>query len=207
MSAKPLPRDADHVLAEFQRINREAAADGWPLVDPGLTPWQQPVVGDRVLSRFKGGARWYSAKVMRQRTDKTFEISWEDGALVDKIKQPTELQVLEASGAVGSAPQRVSFRRGDQVLALAGCRSKCGPWYLAMVAEDKNTDGSYTVVWADGDRARGRNKYPEELSARQQVLGASHDDISVFLPRRRKPCRKVEQDAQFNGVTDGGGDG
>ncbi|CAN0343330.1 unnamed protein product, partial [Pylaiella littoralis] len=135
--------------------------------------------GDKVEARFGGRSRWFKATVERENRDGTFHLFYEDGdeeravgrdlirrvggattpsptggIAASRSKSPTSRRA--EGGAAGDRDVAVieEFVEGDRVEARFGGRAR---WLRATV-ERKNRDGTYWLLYADGDEERTVDK-------------------------------------------------
>ncbi|CAM9280710.1 unnamed protein product [Ectocarpus sp. 6 AP-2014] len=122
--------------------------------------------GDRVEARYRGrGTKFYKGKISRVNSDDTMDIAYDDGEkeigiavehvrslepqrnadarLASRSRSPTTRQ-----GRDDNASE--DFAEGDKVEGRFRGRSR---WFRATV-ERKNRDGTYWLVYADGDEER-----------------------------------------------------
>lgn len=110
-------------------------------------------VGDDIEARYKGGRKWFPGVVRGVNDDDTYDIRYNDG---DSERNVERGLVRAANGAsVDFHSSAVDdgvgeYATGDRVEARFGGRSR---WFKATV-ERKNRDGTYHLVYADGDEER-----------------------------------------------------
>ncbi|CAB1097207.1 unnamed protein product [Ectocarpus sp. CCAP 1310/34] len=122
--------------------------------------------GDRVEARYRGrGTKFYKGKISRVNSDGTFDISYDDGEKEIGIaaehvrsfesQRNTDGRLASRSRSPSTRQGRddnasEDFAEGDKVEGRFGGRSR---WFRATV-ERKNRDGTYWLVYADGDEER-----------------------------------------------------
>ncbi|CAM9455588.1 unnamed protein product, partial [Laminaria digitata] len=127
--------------------------------------------GDKVEARFRGRSGWFKATVERDNRNGTYHLLYEDGDEERAVGTDLMRRVRGLANAATSAramlggrnPNRPpadsfsegeEFAEGDRVEARFGGRSR---WFKATV-ERKNRDGTYFLVYADGDEERSAEK-------------------------------------------------
>jgi hypothetical protein len=109
------------------------------------------VAGELVRARWRNGAV-YDATIVAVNSDGTYSVLYSDG---DRDERVPEASVTESRGTVGTPPQpppepgSVVYAAGQQVRA----RWHGGGNYNAVV-QGINPDGTYDVLYEDGDRDR-----------------------------------------------------
>ena len=116
--------------------------------------------GDKVEARYKRGRKWFSGTIRAVNRDGTYDIRYDD----DDTEERVDPGLVRAFG-VGSSDSMASamgkkhgegeFYEGDAVEARFGGRSR---WFKATVRR-KNRDGTYHLMYADGDEERAVEKY------------------------------------------------
>lgn len=106
-------------------------------------------VGDAIQARYKNGKRMFPGKIAAVNSDGTYDILYDDG--------DTEPRVVEASieRAAGSSdtktrpksPAKATFRLNQAVRA----KYKMGSRWFAGKIKKVNTDGTFDVLYEDGD--------------------------------------------------------
>lgn len=110
-------------------------------------------VGDDIEARYKGGRKWFPGVVRGVNDDGTYDIRYNDGDSERNVESGLVRAANGASVDSHSSPVDNSdseYARGDRVEARFGGRSR---WFRATV-ERKNRDGTYHLVYADGDEER-----------------------------------------------------
>src|SRR3546814_4319472 len=82
-----------------------------------------PILGDKVEARFRGGARWYGARVTAKNRDGTYDLHYDDGD--DERRIDTKL--IRRVGGVGG----VDEKRSEESRVGEECVSKCRAWWWA----------------------------------------------------------------------------
>ena len=104
-------------------------------------------VGDAVEANFGGKGKWYKGKISAAHSNGTFDVLYDDG---DK-ERGVRSENLRAIGGSSSNGAGSTFFRGDKVEANFGGRGK---WYKAEITF-KNSNGTYDLLYEDGDKERG----------------------------------------------------
>jgi hypothetical protein len=142
-------------------------------------------VGDKVEGLYKA-RRWYPAIISSKNPDGTFTLDWEDGDSQDRIKKPEEVRLINDTTQVVKEQEQIqagtpnvrrankpnsSFYCGRMFTVIPSSGLKIGDkveglyknrrWYPAVISS-KNSDGTFTVDWQDGD-SQDRIKKPEEV--------------------------------------------
>ncbi|CAM9136941.1 unnamed protein product, partial [Ectocarpus fasciculatus] len=127
-------------------------------------------VGDDVEARYKRGRKWYPGVVRRVNRDGTMDITYKDG---DSERDVDPSLVRNKGGvsvdSLASSSADADFSRGDKVEARFGGRSR---WFKAT-AERENRDGTYHLLYVDGDEERAVEKH---LIRRIEGVGSSTAD-------------------------------
>ena len=202
-------------------IRKEGTTDGVAdsvssRVDVNTTAGSSFMAGDEVEARFGGRSRWFKAKVKRKNRDGTYHLLYADGDEERSVEndmmrrvnrkdnfdnhQPYEREDgsrlgRQRAGSVGehglSAPDR--YQVGDKVEARFGGKSR---WFKATVQRE-NSDGSYSLLYADGDRERavdkdliraiaGRNEAKGDDTSNSEEAHRVGDDVEARYKRGRK---------------------
>jgi Ca2+-binding EF-hand superfamily protein len=103
-------------------------------------------MGDKVEAKFKGGAKWFGARVLSVNRDGTYSLRYDDGDEDSRVPA-SDVRSVGGSGGKLSKASSESFVRGDRVEAKFKGGSK---WFKARVVE-VNRDGSYSLRYDDGD--------------------------------------------------------
>lgn len=127
--------------------------------------------GDKVEARFGGRSRWFKATVERRNRDGTYHLLYADGDEERAVERDLIRKGSSKAGEVGRVEPGLSrgkhssldsldsdvarnYRVGDKVEARFGGRSR---WFTATVERD-NRDGTYCLMYADGDQEREVDK-------------------------------------------------
>ncbi|CAM9709505.1 unnamed protein product, partial [Ectocarpus sp. 13 AM-2016] len=166
--------------------------------------------GDEVEARYKRGRKWYPGVVRRVNRDGTMDITYKDGdserdvdpSLV-RSKGGVSVDSLETSANTsdtarggGGRSSSNDFAVGDKVEARFGGRSR---WFRAAV-EGKNRDGTYCLLYDDGDlersvdkklirslaRSSGETKRDEKYATEASATHRIGDEIEARYKRGRK---------------------
>lgn len=121
------------------------------------------LVGDRIEARYKRGRKWYPGVVRAVNRDGTYDIRYSDGdterevnpGLIRGMGTASATSLASMSTVEGEKTNDNSFAAGDKVEARFGGRSR---WFKATVEKD-NRDGTYRLLYADGDEERKVAKY------------------------------------------------
>src|SRR3546814_2920419 len=117
-----------------------------------ISDWSSDVCSsDLVEARFRGGARWYGARVTAKNRDGTYDLHYDDGD--DERRIDTKL--IRRVGGVSGVDEkgvdkldepRETFRVGQRVDGRFRGRS----WHPGRVVS-VNRDGTYDLRYEDGD--------------------------------------------------------
>lgn len=116
--------------------------------------------GDKVEARYKRGRQWYVGTIREVNRDGTYDVRYEDGDNEDGVDPGLVRKVgigsTDSFGSASGAKNRreTDFLEGDKVEARFGGRSR---WYKATVRR-RNRDGSYHLLYVDGDEERAVEK-------------------------------------------------
>ena len=153
-------------------VNNGDADDSQPLSTAKF------VIGQEIECRFDGGDDFFEGKITAVNEDGTFNIVYDDGDEEEGVAESmirerviSESEVSSDSEYVANevhSPQRdphelshaLRFREGEEVEA----RFDGGVDYFEAVVKAANTDGSYALVYDDGDE---ENAVPQELIRRR----------------------------------------
>lgn len=105
----------------------------------------EPSVGDTVEARCKGSSKFYPGKVKSRNRNGTFDIAFDDGDR-DREVQLKDLKLGKAS----SSRENKELKSGDKVRAKCKNSSK----FYSGEIRAKNRNGTFDVVFEDGDRDR-----------------------------------------------------
>jgi hypothetical protein len=153
--------DRETVTGEMVRAVSEKAASKLPAEEP--VKRNKFEVKQKVEARFKGGKKWFPAKITAVNGGNVYDLVYDDGDRAsdvseeqihalpgnDAVREPAESK--GGSGRRASSPveeRRPSFERGQVVEARFGGKSK---WYRGEIT-GVNRDGTYAVRYEDGDR-------------------------------------------------------
>lgn len=138
-------------------------------------------VGDDIEARYKRGRKWFPGTIQAANRNGTYDIRYKDGDAENGV----EAALIRQSGRGGSpadpfaeGAEGEEFAEGDRVEARFGGRSR---WFKATV-ERKNRDGTYFLVYADGDEERAVEK------SHIRKLGGGKDGHN----RAESPTRRVD---------------
>lgn len=109
-------------------------------------------VGDDVEARYKRGRKWYQGIIRAVNRNGTYHVRYKDG----DEESDVEAAMIRADKSAGDRDVAVieEFVEGDRVEARFGGRAR---WLRATV-ERKNRDGTYWLIYADGDEERTVDK-------------------------------------------------
>merc|ERR1712054_22209 len=125
-------------------------------------------MGDRVEAKLKGWAKYYKGKITRENRDGTYDILFDDGERKSKIdsklirslesksknqkkkKSPSKSRRNKGSDNDDSDDDEVSISKGDRVEAKLKGWTK---YYKGKITRE-NRDGSYDILFDDGERKR-----------------------------------------------------
>jgi len=111
--------------------------------------------GTQVKAKF-AGKKWFKGKITRVRDDGTYDVLYEDGDNERKVK-PEWVRAIEEESA---KPKKDTEKNSDEASAglTAGTRVKAKyggkKWFKGKITR-VNDDGTYDVLYEDGDRERG----------------------------------------------------
>lgn len=184
---------------------RRVASDDTVDVDPDFTPRGAFSVGDDVEARYKGGRKWYPGVLRTANHDGTFDILYKDGDDERGVQASSIRGVTSASsqsrvvddGAAGALDRDANdeFRAGDKVEARFSRGSR---WFLATV-ERKNRDGTYHLLYDDGDEERNvSNGFIRRIERRRsagrspdrQAVSGDYDSVPVVNDGSRSRLRE-----------------
>ena len=188
------------------------------------------LAGDEVEARFGGRSRWFKATVKRKNRDGTYHLLYADGDeersvendMVRRINHRDDFdnrlphgreepragrQRSGSTSALGSsAPD--CYQTGDKVEARFGGKSR---WFKATVQRE-NSDGTYSLIYADGDRERAVEKYlirpiagNEESKGGEMSTAEAHrvgNEIEARYKRGRKWYPGVVRAVNIDGTYD-----
>jgi hypothetical protein len=112
--------------------------------------------GDKVEARFKGKTRWFKGTIESVNRDGTYDVRYEDG---DREREVIAEYIRSVDGETrnrggrGDSPRPSSpssIELGDRIEARFRGKSK---WFKGKV-EHVNRDGTFDIVYEDGDRER-----------------------------------------------------
>lgn len=115
-------------------------------------------IGDEIEARYKRGPKWYPGEIRATNRDGTYDIRYKDGdtendvgAALIRRKDRGSLGSLTVSTING---EQSDFAEGEQVEARLG-----GKWrWLKATVERRNRDGSYHIVYMNGEEERAVKK-------------------------------------------------
>ena len=130
-------------------------------------------VGQQVLSRYKGKKKFYSGTVMGKNGDGSYDIRYDDGdeekgVAAEFVKAAEVIASDEAAPAPAPAAEGPTFEAGAKIEALYKGKKH---WYTGAV-DRVNADGTYDVIYDDGDTEKGVK--PEHIRA-----GAGDSELEV----------------------------
>lgn len=106
-------------------------------------------VGIAVEVRFKGKHRYYAAKVAKINTDGTYQLSYGDGEVEDKV--PVDLLRQVSGLTLGSDADEHYSHKGQ---AIEANYKNSGKWYKGSISH-RHSNGTYDVKYDDGDCENG----------------------------------------------------
>lgn len=129
-------------------------------VDVGMSPKKSQslrlAVGDSVRARYKKGAKWFSGKIIRVRTDGTFDVEYDDGDVEIKV-EPACIEAVATKDRHGDEP---NTRKKTSPKASPG-EFEVGMKVKAQYQKGKNSfsgkitkvhhDNSCDIRYDDGD--------------------------------------------------------
>lgn len=109
--------------------------------------------GQQIEANYQGSGKWYSGKVAAVRSSGTYDITYDDGDSETAVR-PENLR--DAGGTVSSVPvggdTSAGFTLDEPVDADYGGKGK---WYPGRIAKINKDNGTYDILYDDGDRERG----------------------------------------------------
>lgn len=133
--------------------------------DPDSSAPRSYRIGDDVEARYKRGQKWYPGVVRSVNHGGTYDIRYNDGdseknvvsSMIRGVRAsqdtlPSTTSLSDGAPADGRAE---TFAVGEKVEARFGGRSR---WFEATV-ERKNRDGTYYLLYNDGDKERNVERY------------------------------------------------
>ncbi|GMF29595.1 unnamed protein product [Phytophthora fragariaefolia] len=124
-------------------------------------------VGDKVKARYKKGAKYFSGEISRVRSDGTYDIKYEDGDSETRVEkemiEPTSEIRKRDSDDEGLASTRKKTSSGFRVDQSVKARYKGGKKFFSGKIKRAHSDGTYDVLYDDGDEEK-RVK-PENIEA------------------------------------------
>ena len=129
--------------------------------------------GTKILARYKGKKRWYGGTVMKRNEDGSYDIMYDDGdkesgVAAEFVKAAEVIASDEAAPAPAPAAEGPTFEAGAKIEALYKGKKH---WYTGAV-DKVNADGTYDVIYDDGDTEKGVK--PEHIRA-----GAGDSELEV----------------------------
>jgi Ca2+-binding EF-hand superfamily protein len=107
--------------------------------------------GARVEARFKGGSKWFKAKITRDRKDGTYDIEYEDGDSEKYVKKdlirPIKEVEKEPSRSRSDSDGEEELREGTEIEAKFKGGSR---WFKGKITRVR-PGGTYDVRYVDGD--------------------------------------------------------
>lgn len=167
--------------------------------------------GDKVEARYKRGRQWYVGTIREVNRDGTYDVRYEDGDNEDGVEPGLVRKVgIGSTDSLGSASgaknrRQTEFFEGDKVEARFGGRSR---WYKATIRR-RNRDGSYHLLYVDGDEERAVEKdlirkieEPERAGANKPVRRRVGDEVEARYKRGHKWYPGVIQTVNRDGTFD-----
>ena len=133
--------------------------------------------GDKIEARFRAGRQWFLGKIIRVRSDGTYDILYEDG---DEEKFVKEKLVRKSR----RGKNKKDFSKGDNVEARYGGHDK---FYKGIIHKIRS-DGTFDVKYEDGDIekrvpvnlirliSRSKKKYDSDSSSSSEEETFEVDD-------------------------------
>merc|ERR1719238_875763 len=104
--------------------------------------------GSKVQAKFKNGKRWFNGEIQRENRDGTYEVLFDDGDR-DLAVPHENIKSQDVQAPIQSTSSHAAvLTRGTKVEA----RFKNGKRWFKGEIQRENRDGSYEVLFDDGDR-------------------------------------------------------
>ena len=114
--------------------------------------------GDKVEARYRGGAKFYPGKIVRDNRDGTFDIDYDDGEKEKDVKERLIKKLKDtkkkSNNASDTEADDDSLSRGDKVEARY---RGGGKFYPGKIVRD-NRDGTFDIDYDDGEKEKDVKK-------------------------------------------------
>jgi len=104
--------------------------------------------GDRVKAKYKGGTKLYPGVVDRVRPNGSCDILYDDGDTEQRVPRRSIQKDSSGRASPSRSSRKGSFRKGETIEALY----KGGRKYYKGCISRVNVDGTYDILYDDGDR-------------------------------------------------------
>merc|ERR1719230_1339396 len=152
------------------------ALDGGDVGGGGSGERLRPV--DKIEAKYRGGSRWFSGEVVRERADGSYDVRYDDGDSESGVRAEDIRSKGGGDDRNGASSSSSSFRVGDLVEADFKGRGK---WFKGEITSvegpDRFGDSTFSIRYEDGDRESG------VIERMIRKRGGSNDD------RPRSPSR------------------
>ena len=133
--------------------------------------------GDRVSAKIRSGTRYYKGEIWRINRDGTYRIRFDDGDW-DSVKE-SEIKIDDISDSSSSDSNFIVNERVE-------CRYPGRRRYYKAKIKNVNDDGTYDVLYDDGDRER-RKASNLIRKLKDNIIHESSSDIK-FIVNERVEC-------------------
>ncbi|KAL4171226.1 hypothetical protein KRP22_009324 [Phytophthora ramorum] len=112
-------------------------------------------VGDPVKARYKKGAKLFSGKIARVRSDGTYDVNYDDGDVETRVAKELIEPEVRKQDSGDEAPARMKAKSGGfRVDQSVKARYKGGKKLFSGRIKRIHGDGTYDVVYEDGDEEK-----------------------------------------------------
>merc|ERR1719230_2107655 len=130
------------------------ALDGGDVGGGGSGERLRPV--DKIEAKYRGGSRWFSGEVVRERADGSYDVRYDDGDSESGVRAEDIRSKGGGDDRNGASSSSSSFRVGDLVEADFKGRGK---WFKGEITSvegpDRFGDSTFSIRYEDGDRESG----------------------------------------------------
>ena len=155
-------------------------------------------VGTLVEAKFRGGSKWFSGRVVAANVDGSYHVRFDDGD-EDVAVCSSDVRRQAEHRAPKQQQTDALMPRGTRVLA----RFKGGADWFKGVVEGDNSDGTYHVLFDDGDRDRhvpsGIDNIRPQRRSHQGDTKQSRDAGETKGLSRSKPRVGAQVKAKYKG--------
>jgi hypothetical protein len=144
--------------------------------------------GSKVEGNYRGKGKWYAGTVTRDRGDRTFDISYDDGESETRVEEA--LIRLIGGGGVGSfSPLKAIVDIVEGSLVEGNYKGR--NWYPGKVSLVR-LNGTFDILYDDGEVERSVSRENVRLKA---AIGGYHDDLQT-PPRSSASVGRSDNRAQ-----------